>query len=198
MLKSYRDSLPSRVAKKSLNAEAESAQRKNGRKNETSSDKMEYRYSTEECGNSGTRTEVVHILEERIMAMIKWGNSRFVLRFSFVLAILFLSLAGSSRANAQGSDCVSNNVPNDPQGNVIWTLAFCQEFNSTVVGPPDTNVWNFDLGNSGFGNMEVETYCGPPNYPKNPTNCPTSFSPSTSNAYIDGSGHLLIRSFTTG
>jgi hypothetical protein len=74
---------------------------KTDEKNETSSDKMEYRYSTEECGNSGTRTEVVHILEERIMVMIKGGNSRFVLRFSFVLAILVLLLAAAGSANAQ-------------------------------------------------------------------------------------------------
>jgi beta-glucanase (GH16 family) len=159
------------------------------------SDEIEYRYSNGECPSSRTRVEIVHILEERFMTMINSGNSRFVLRFSIVLAIVFLSLAGGSRANAQGSDCASNSVPNDPQGNVVWVPAFCQEFNSTIVGPPDITVWNFDLGNSGFGNNEIETYCGPPNYPMNPTSCPTTFLPSTSNAYIDGSGHLIIQAF---
>jgi beta-glucanase (GH16 family) len=161
-------------------------------------DRIEYRYSGWKCPGSATKAEVVRSLKERIMAMSKCGNPSFVLRFGFVLAIVFLSLAGSSRANAQGSDCASNSVPNDPQGNVIWTPAFCQEFNSTVVGPPDITVWSFDLGNSGFGNHEIETYCGPPNYSNNPNSCPTTFSPNTSNAYIDGSGHLLIQAFTTG
>ncbi len=125
-------------------------------------------------------------------------DSRFVGRCSLILVIAILSLIGAGRASAQGSDCVSNNVPNDPRGNVTWVPAFCQEFNSTTPGPPDTTVWSFDLGNSGFGNNEIETYCGPPNYPMNPSNCPTSFSTSTSNAYIDGSGHLLIKAFTSG
>jgi beta-glucanase (GH16 family) len=109
-----------------------------------------------------------------------------------------LSLAGGSRANAQGSDCVSNNVPNDPQGNVTWTPVFCQEFNSTTPAPPDTTVWSFDTGGGGFGNNEIEIYCGPPTFSNNPSQCPTGFSPSTSNAYIDGSGHLLIKAFIIG
>jgi beta-glucanase (GH16 family) len=54
-------------------------------------------------------------------------------------------------------------------------------------------VWSFDLGNSGFGNNEVETYCGPPGYSGNPTNCPATFSTATSNAYLDGNGHLIIQ-----
>jgi beta-glucanase (GH16 family) len=125
-------------------------------------------------------------------------NYRFFFRSSFLLAILFLFLAGGSRANAQGSDCVSNNVPNDPQGNVTWTPAFCQEFNATTPAPPDITVWSFDTGNSGFGNNEIEVYCGPPGFAGNPAQCPSTFSTSTSNAYIDGSGHLLIKAFTTG
>ena len=125
-------------------------------------------------------------------------NYRFFFRSSFLLAILFLFLAGGSRANAQGSDCVSNNVPNDTQGSVIWAPAFCQEFNSTTPAPPDQTVWSFDIGNSGFGNNEIEVYCGPPGFANNPSGCPTTFSPSNSNAYIDGSGHLLVKAFTVG
>jgi beta-glucanase (GH16 family) len=128
--------------------------------------------------------------------MINWRNSRFAFRSVFLLVILVLPLAGADRANAQANGCAG--VPNDVQGGMTWNPNWCQEFNSTVPGPPDTTVWNFDLGNSGFGNNEIETYCGPPGFPNNPSQCPTIFSPSTSNAYIDGSGHLLIRAFTTG
>jgi beta-glucanase (GH16 family) len=126
-------------------------------------------------------------------------NYRFFFRSGFLIAILFLSLAGGGQTNAQGSDCKSNgnNVPNDIQGNVTWAPAFCQEFNSTVVGPPDTTVWSFDTGNSGFGNNEIEVYCGPPGFSGNPSQCPSIFSTTNSNAYIDGTGNLLIKAFTT-
>jgi beta-glucanase (GH16 family) len=70
---------------------------------------------------------------------------------------------------------------------------WCQEFNGSA-GSPDTTVWNFDLGNNnGWGNGEVEVYCGPPGYPSNPSQCPTTFSTSTAPVYIDGSGHLVIQ-----
>src|SRR5579862_3742072 len=75
----------------------------------------------------------------------------------------------------------------------IWTPTWSDEFNGATPGPPNLNVWNFDLGNSGFGNNELETYCGPPGYPNNPPGCPIDFSTTTSNAYIDGNGHLVIQ-----
>jgi beta-glucanase (GH16 family) len=131
----------------------------------------------------------------------RWGrpvtiriDSRFTWRCTFILAIVFLSLTGAGRANAQG--CTG--VLSATIGAVTWTPQWCQEFNSTIPGPPDITVWNFDLGNSGFGNHEIEVYCGPPGYPKNPSQCPSTFSPSTSNAYLDGNGHLLIQVLNTG
>jgi beta-glucanase (GH16 family) len=123
--------------------------------------------------------------------MINWRNSRFVFRSGFFLAILVLFLAGAGRANAQANGCAG--VPNDPKGAVIWNPNWCQEFNSPVPGSPDTAVWNFDLGNSGFGNNEIEIYCGPPGTQGNLSSCPSTFSTSTSNAYVDGGGHLVIQ-----
>jgi beta-glucanase (GH16 family) len=74
-----------------------------------------------------------------------------------------------------------------------YTPQWCQEFNGSA-GSPDTTVWNFDLGNNGgWGNGEAEVYCGPPGYANNPSQCPTTFSASTSPVYIDGSGHLVIQ-----
>ena len=83
-------------------------------------------------------------------------------------------------------------------GSVTWNPQWCEEFNATTQGPPDTSVWSFDLGNSGFGNQEIETYCGPAGYSANPANCPSSFSSSTSNAYVDGAGHLVIQVINNG
>jgi beta-glucanase (GH16 family) len=78
-------------------------------------------------------------------------------------------------------------------GGTTFTPQWCQEFNGSA-GSPDTTVWNFDLGNNGgWGNGEAEVYCGPPGYPNNPSQCPTTFSTSTSPVYIDGGGHLVIQ-----
>jgi beta-glucanase (GH16 family) len=115
-----------------------------------------------------------------------------------VVAIVALFLTGAGRANAQAS-CIG--VSNDTQGAVTWVPQWCQEFNATTAGPPDTTVWSFDLGNSGFGNNELETYCGPPGYVGNPSTCPTTFSTATSNAYLDGggsNGHLVIQAINNG
>jgi beta-glucanase (GH16 family) len=78
-------------------------------------------------------------------------------------------------------------------GGNTYTPQWCQEFNG-AAGPPDTTAWNFDLGNNGgWGNGEVEVYCGPPGYAGNPSQCPTTFSTSTAPVYVDGSGHLVIQ-----
>ncbi len=107
----------------------------------------------------------------------------------YVLAMLFFLGAGALPSRAQGC----NGVPPNTTGSLTWTPQWCQEFNATTPGPPDTTQWAFDLGNSGFGNGEIETYCGPPGYAGNPTNCPTTFSTSTSNSYVDGNGHLILQ-----
>ena len=128
------------------------------------------------------------------MVAINWRNSSFVFRGGFLLAILVLFLAGAGRAKAQANGCAG--VPNDTKGAVTWNPQWCQEFNSAIPVPPDITVWNFDLGGGGFGNNEVEIYCGPPGFPNNPSQCPATFSTSTSNAYLDGggaNGHLVIQ-----
>jgi beta-glucanase (GH16 family) len=125
--------------------------------------------------------------------MSSW-NVHLVRRSGCILAILVLFLAGAGRAHAQGADCTG--VSPSTTGSVTWTPQWCEEFNAATAGAPDTTVWSFDLGNGGFGNNEIETYCGPPGYAGNPSNCPTTFSASTSNAYLDGggpNGHLVIQ-----
>ena len=85
------------------------------------------------------------------------------------------------------------NVSNITVNGTTYVPQWCQEFDGSA-GPPDTTVFTFDLGNNnGWGNGEVEVYCGPPGYPNNPSQCPTSFSTTTAPVYIDGSGHLVIQ-----
>src|SRR5260370_22253191 len=118
---------------------------------------MQNRYSTEEYRRAGTRPAGVprHFWGQR-KTMNTFMNYRFFFRSSFLLAFLFLFLAGGSPANAQGSDCASNNVPNDTRRSVIWAPAFCQEFNATTPAPPDQTVWSFDPANICFVNNEMQ------------------------------------------
>src|SRR5580704_9778010 len=115
-------------------------------------------------------------------------DRRFVFRLRCLLVIVVLFLVAAGRARAQSCTGVASSTT----GSVTWNPQWCQEFNG-AQGSPDTTVWSFDLGNSGFGNSEIETYCGPPGYSGNPADCPSTFSTSTSNAYIDGGGHLVIQ-----
>jgi beta-glucanase (GH16 family) len=125
-------------------------------------------------------------------------DSCFIWRCGFILVIAFLWLTGAERASAQANvQCTSQGVGNSTTGNVTWTPQFCQEFNGAALTAIDITVWNFDLGGGGWGNNEVEVYCGPPGYPMNPTICPNSLTTSNS-AYIDGSGHLVIQAINNG
>jgi len=112
----------------------------------------------------------------------------------YLLAVLVFFLGSVLQLRAQGC----NGVPSSATGSVTWNPQWCQEFNATTAGPPDTTVWAFDLGNGGFGNNEIETYCGPPGYSGNSSTCPATFSTSTSNAYLDGAGHLILQAINSG
>ena len=126
--------------------------------------------------------------------MILATSSRLVVPLRFLFAVLFWFLAGTKPIQAQGCTGVSTNTT----GTVTWTPQWCQEFNG-AAGSPDTTVWSFDLGNNnGWGNNEVEVYCGPPGYINNPPQCPTTFSTTTNAVYLDGSGHLVIQPINNG
>ncbi len=115
--------------------------------------------------------------------------------FHFALVIALACFVAPDHARAQG--CAG--VPTSTTGAVVWTPQWCDEFNAATAGPPSTTTWNFDLGNgNGWGNNELEVYCGPPGYTNNPPQCPTSFGPATSNAYVNGTGHLVIQAINSG
>jgi beta-glucanase (GH16 family) len=130
-----------------------------------------------------------------VSVRVSWG---LLCRSRFLLAVMILFFAGALRAQVATGGC--GGVSTDPQGAVTWIPQWCQEFTSATSGTPespDTTVWSFDLGNGGFGNNEIETYCGPPGYSGNPSDCPAAFSTSTSNAYLDGNGHLIIQAINS-
>lgn len=69
-------------------------------------------------------------------------------------------------------------------GDPVWT----DNFDGSSQQLPDSSKWTYDTGNqSGWGNHEVETYCAPKG--ENPTEC----DPRHLNAFLDGSGHLVLR-----
>jgi beta-glucanase (GH16 family) len=71
-----------------------------------------------------------------------------------------------------------------------WTIIWSDEFNGPA-GAPDSSNWKFETGNNnGWGNAELEYYCPPTN---NNLPCNTS-SP---NAFLDGSGNLVIQAIHT-
>ncbi len=74
-------------------------------------------------------------------------------------------------------------APNIPAGTLVWSANFS---NSTGANAqPDPTVWTYDTGSGGWGNDELEDYCG-----WNSTASPCS--PSTPNAYVGTDGYLHI------
>lgn len=57
-----------------------------------------------------------------------------------------------------------------------WKLVWSDEFNGAAGAAPDSTKWTYDLGASGWGNQELESY-----------------TDSRENSFLDGKGHLVIR-----
>jgi beta-glucanase (GH16 family) len=62
------------------------------------------------------------------------------------------------------------------QPRTVQHLMWSDEFEGPAKSAPDRTKWTFDLGQTGWGNQELENY----------TN-------STDNAFLDGEGHLVIQ-----
>src|SRR5262249_7653973 len=57
-----------------------------------------------------------------------------------------------------------------------WRLSWSDEFDGPAKSAPDRAKWTYDLGQTGWGNQELENYTS-----------------STENAFLDGEGHLVIQ-----
>jgi hypothetical protein len=99
--------------------------------------------------------------------------------------------SGTSGGGAESLSC--SGVASISVGGVTYAPSWCLNFGGPVAAPSGT-LTNWDLGNNGgWGNGELEYYCGPPGYSGNPSQCPTTFSQATAPIYIDGNGHLVIQ-----
>jgi beta-glucanase (GH16 family) len=75
-------------------------------------------------------------------------------------------------------------------GAQTWTVKFQDNFAGAAGASPNAANWNYDLGNNGgWGNGELEIYCGPKNFTGNDPKC----DPNNPNVYLDGNGHLVIQ-----
>jgi beta-glucanase (GH16 family) len=67
-----------------------------------------------------------------------------------------------------------------------WKLAWSDEFNGQRGAPPNPANWAFETGpGAKYGNQEAEFYCA---YGSSQPPC----KPNLPNAYLDGSGHLIL------
>ncbi|HVO80669.1 MAG TPA: glycoside hydrolase family 16 protein [Terriglobales bacterium] len=62
-----------------------------------------------------------------------------------------------------------------------WRLVWNEEFDGPAGSAPDRAKWTYDLGQTGWGNAELENYTS-----------------STDNAFVDGAGHLVIQTVANG
>ncbi len=70
----------------------------------------------------------------------------------------------------------SSCIAQAPPAQNAWKLVWSDEFNGAAGAAPNPANWNYDLGNGGWGNGELETYTNSPN-----------------NVFQDGQGNLIIR-----
>src|SRR5215469_1146048 len=57
-----------------------------------------------------------------------------------------------------------------------WMLVWSDEFDGPAGSAPDATRWGYDVGGNGWGNNELESYTS-----------------RTQNAFLDGSGNLVIK-----
>ena len=96
-----------------------------------------------------------------------------------IAAVLFNLGCGEGQTHAPAPPPAPTTALN-ASGGGNWPLAWSDEFNGAANTPSPAN-WTYDLGTSGWGNNELETYTS-----------------STQNAVQDGKGNLVITAIQTG
>jgi hypothetical protein len=95
-----------------------------------------------------------------------------------VLVLLVGCLAGTAVVGAvTAQQAVADTVPPAPSG---WTTVFGDDFAGAAGSAPSSANWFYDIG-TGFGTGEIE-----------------HTTSSTSNVYLDGNGHLVLKAINSG
>lgn len=96
------------------------------------------------------------------------------------LTVNALAQASGGAASSVASKAFS---PNIPSGTLVWSDEFSNSTGSDAE--PDPQVWGYDTGGGGWGNSELETYCG---WNSSTSPCNTS----NPNAYVGTDGYLHV------
>ncbi|MGD0941274.1 MAG: glycoside hydrolase family 16 protein [Terracidiphilus sp.] len=127
---------------------------------------------------SGNRRQVALVLAP---TGFKWKMTLILVAFALSTSAIFL--AGFFLGRRTDEHTVFN-TESFKWGDPIWS----DEFNGAAQQLPDPSKWTFDAGNqNGWGNQELEVYCSP--YSGYTKEC----DPQRPNAFLDGSGHLVLR-----
>ncbi|MGD0939863.1 MAG: glycoside hydrolase family 16 protein [Terracidiphilus sp.] len=130
-------------------------------------------YSHQRPSTFRTRLESIH-----------WGP---VLKGAAVAAALAIVFTGGFFFGRRGD--VRTVAMSEPPawGDPIWS----DEFDGAAQQSPDPSKWSFDTGSGGWGERQIQIYCAPGD---------SSFrecNPHRPNAFLDGSGHLVLRAEKT-
>ena len=104
------------------------------------------------------------------------------------LTVKAMAVASGKPASAIQASSFAASIPS---GTLVWADEFDNK--TGAAAPPDPQTWGYDVGNSGFGNHELEYYCAS----GATTNGCDAANP---NAYVglDGLLHVVARQPSTG
>jgi beta-glucanase (GH16 family) len=100
-----------------------------------------------------------------------------------VASNLTVNAIAAASGDSNSAVATHNYAPNIPPGTLVWSDEFSNA--TTSNAQPDPQVWTYDTGASGWGNNELEDYCG---WGSTASPCNTA-SP---NAYVGTDGYLHI------
>jgi beta-glucanase (GH16 family) len=82
--------------------------------------------------------------------------SRVFHALSLLLSVVVLAMCGGQKTSASQASSPAPTPTPVPGG--PWQLTWSDEFNGADGSRPDESNWTYDLGGSGWGNQELETY----------------------------------------
>ncbi len=103
------------------------------------------------------------------------------------LTVNAIAISGASDPLEVSTVASQTFTPNIPSGTLVWS----DEFTNTTGAPAQPNplIWTYDTGGGGWGNQELETYCG---WGSNTSPCSTA-NPSEYVGATDGYLHIVAQ-----
>ncbi len=115
---------------------------------------------------------------------IRWVR---VAKLASVLAALAGVFVGGYLLGRRGEERPPVSSQPFQWGEPVWS----DDFDGAALQQPDPSKWTFDVGSGGWGAKQLQTYCAANG--DGPKGC----NPRRPNAFLDGSGHLVMRAERT-